>query len=269
MINASGVIRNILNGTITLKDFVRDMEAMYQFSSGAVTYNFVVNSILSMGCRIVLKDDNVVALPLESPELPLPPPYMFIRTNEPIPHIGAEPFAFLKTMTKVFTRLEIVVPQSPTKNFVAAPWRAVIERNDVPTHKGATRHAPPQMLNIPVLCLLSGRIKLLRISSTNYAETPANVLNGTALIAVGKGARRKLTIPSMVVNNIYDEVEALKQVESALVQINADYAVENVVTLPQASLLRNTLDIRNRDAKAMQRALLTLHNATVPATTDE
>lgn len=270
MINASGVIRNILNGTITLKDFVRDMEAMYQFSSGAMTYNFVVNSILSMGCRIALRDDDrVVALPLESPDLPLPPSYMFIRSHEPLPFIGAEPFAFLKTMTKAFTRLEIVLPLSPAKNFVASPWRAVIERSDVPTHKGAARHAPPQMLSIPVLCLLTGKIKLLRISSTNYAATPANVLNGDVLIAVGKAARRKLTAPSMVVSNTYDEVEALARVHTELNQITADYDLVNVVTLQQASLLRNTLDIRNRDAKAMQRAILTLHSTTAPLVTDE
>lgn len=269
MINASGVIRNILNGTITLKDFVRDMESLYQFSSGAVTYNFVVNTILSMGCRIVLNHDSrVVAVPLEALDLPTPPSFMFIRTSEPLPYIGTEPFALLKTYTKVFSRVEAIIPVSPTKNFMAAPWRAVIERKDIPAHKGATRSAPPQMLSIPVLCLLSGKIKLLRISSTNYAETPASVLNSAALIANGKAARRKLTAPTVSVSNDFNEAESLANVQAALAQIEADYNVENQLTAVQASLMRNALDIRNRDARAMQRALLTLHTDTA-ALTDE
>lgn len=269
MINASGVIRSILNGTITLKDFVRDMESLYQFSAGAVTYNFVVNSILSMGCRIVLNHDSrVIAVPIEAQDLPTPPSFMFIRTSEPMSYIGIEPFAFLRSYTKVFSRVEALIPMSPTKNFMAAPWRAVIERKDIPAHKGATRSAPPQMLSIPVLCLLSGKIKLLRISSTNYAETPANVLNGAALIAVGKAARRKLTAPTVGVSNDFNEAESLANVQAALNQIENDYNVENQLTAVQASLMRNALDIRNRDARAMQRALLTLHTDTAALTAE-
>ena len=270
MINASGVIRSILNGTITLKDFVRDMESLYQFSSGAVTYNFVVNSILSMGCRIVINhESHVVAVPLEALDLPSPPSFMFIRTSEPIPFVGIEPFAFLKTYTQVFGRVEAVIPTSPTRNFMAATWRAVMERKDIPTHKGATRSIPPLMLSIPVLCLLSGKIKLLRISSTNYSQTPASVLNGEALIAVGKAARRKLTAPTVGVANEFNEADSLALVQTALDQVAKDYTVENPLTATQAGLMRNALDIRNRDARAMQRAMLTLHTATAPLTADE
>lgn len=269
MINASGVIRSILNGTITLQDFLRDMESLYQFSAGSVTYNFVVNSIISMGCRIVLREDKIVAVPLESRDFPHPPSYMFIRTNEPLPYVGSEPFAFLKTYHKVFTRLEIILPQADKKFFIAAPWRSVIARSDIPVGKALTRSMPATMLTIPVKCLLTGQIKLLRISTSNYARTPLSVLESGAIIAVGKGARRKLAIPSMVVNDAFNETEALALNQAALEQLVTDYEVKNVMTSAQASLLRNVLDTRNREAGPMQRAMLTLHSMGASAETAE
>lgn len=265
MINASGVVRSILNGTITLQDFLRDMESLYQFSAGSVTYNFVVNSIISMGCRIVLREDKIVAVPLESRDFPHPPSYMFIRTNEPLPYVGSEPFTFLKTNNTVFTRLEIILPQADKKFFIAAPWRAVMSRADIPVGKALTRSMPATMLTIPVKCLLTGQIKLLRISTSNYARTPLNVLESNAIIAVGKGARRKLTIPSMVVNDTFDETASLAVHQNALDQLTSDYTVTNVMSAAQASLLRNVLDTRNREAGPMQRAMLTLHSTGVGA----
>ena len=264
MINASGVIRSILNGTTTLKDFLRDMESLYQFSAGSVTYNFVVNSVISMGCRIVLRDDKIVAVPIESRDFPHPPSHMFIRTNEPLPYVGTEPFAFLKIDTRVFTRLEIILPKADKKFFIAAPWRDIISRSDIPVGKALSRSTPATMLTIPVKCLLSGKIKLLRISASNYASTAPDVLNAKAIIAVGKGARRKLTVPSMVVNDPYSETEALEAHKDALALLTADYAVTNTMTVAQASLLRNVLDTRNREAAPMQRAMLTLHSVGTP-----
>lgn len=269
MINASGVIRSILNGTMTLQDFLRDMESLYQFSSGSVTYNFVVNSIISMGCRIVLREDKIVAVPIESRDFPHPPSYMFIRANEPLSYIGSEPFVFLKTMTNVFTRLEIILPQADRKFFIAAPWRAVIARSDIPLGKALIRSMPATMLTIPVKCLLTGQIKLLRISTSNYASTPIAVLESNAIIAVGKGARRKLAFPSMVINDTHDETAALAAHQTALDQLVTDYRVSNVMTSAQASLLRNVLDTRKREAGPMQQAMLTLHSVGAAAETGE
>jgi hypothetical protein len=269
MINASGVIRSILNGTITLQDFLRDMESLYQFSSGSVSYNFVVNSIISMGCRIVLRDEKIVAVPIESRDFPLPPSFMFIRKTESLPHVGSEPFAFLKTNDTAFSRLEIILPHTDKKVFIAAPWRGIISRKEIPVGNSVPRNTPATMLTIPVKCLLNGQIKLLRISASNYANTPADVLNGAAIIALGKGARRKLVTPTMIVSDTYDETESLKAVSAEFESLTNDYSVTNTMTLAQASLLRNVLDTRNRDAGPMQRAMRNLHTVGAAVEADE
>lgn len=258
MINASGIIKDILNGKLTYTELLRDVTTMQQLSSNVVDFNFIVNQFLAMGCRLILNGENVQVVPNDAKIHPTPPDFMRIRPSEALPLIRSEPFAFLPNWDKVYARLEIMLQSKGPQPMTTAPFREILSMKSI--FQNSNRVVPSQMVCFPVICLLDGSIKLIRMSLHNFSKTPRDVLNGAPCIIRGKSSRKQIVKPTILIENTFDTAAILERNAEALAQLESDYSGDNVVTIEQAQLLRNLLDSRKRDASAIQSRMSSIHS---------
>lgn len=257
MINASGIITDILNGKLTYTELLRDITTMQQLSSHAIDFNFIVNQILAMGCRLIIDGDDIRAVPVDVRTYPNPPQFMRTRPVENLPYIRNEPFAFLPNWDKVYARLEIMLIGKGTQPMTTAPFREVLSMKSI--FHNSNRVIPSQMVCFPVMCLLDGSIKLVRLSLHNFSKTSPHVLNGIPCIIRGKASRKMIVAPSLVLDKTFDPNESLNGAYAALAQLESDYIQPNELSIEQAQLLRNLLDTRKRDASAIQHRMAAIH----------
>jgi len=257
MINASGIIKDILNGSLTYTELLRDVSTMQQLSSNVVDFNFIVNQFLAMGCRLILENEMVRVIPHDAKVHPSPPDFMRIRPSEALPLVRNEPFSFIPNWDKVYARLEIMLQGKGPQPMTTAPFREVLSMNSI--FLNSNRVVPSQMVCFPVLCLLDGSIKLVRMSLHNFSKTPRDVMNGMPCIIRGKSARKQIVKPTILIEQSFNPADAVAANAIALALLDADYKVPNVVTIEQAQLLRNLLDSRKRDATAIQSRMAAVH----------
>lgn len=250
MINASGIIHQILSGKMTVHELMRDVMTLEQLSSGTTNYNFVVNVLLAMGVRIVLNDEKVLVAPVNQKTDSVLPAFMRVRKTPALQYIRSEPFAFLPELDSVYTRLEIMIHGTEQQPTIAAPFREILSLKSLMSAR--SDNVPPMMVAVPVLCLTDGSIRLIRISLYNLVKTPRSVIEGKCCILKGKASRRVVVTPSISVSCDFSADAALEGAQDALAQMALDYNGPNVFTVEQAKTLRNILDTRQRDAMAIQ-----------------
>lgn len=257
MINASKLVKDILGGNLSVHELIRDVETLSQFSSGSVNLNLIVNIILSMGCKLSLQDDRVITVPVDVKENVQLPDFLQLR-HPYIHNIVREPFSFLKSYHTVFSRMEIMIYGKEAYPTTAVPFREVLDLRTL-VENPQKRNVPSKMIFIPVLCLKTGDIKLVRISLRTLLQTPQNILNADVCIMRGKGPRRKIDAATVNVAHNCNEAEALERASAELKTLESLYSIPNVFTLEQATLLRPLLDTRSRDAEAIQQAFGSVH----------
>jgi len=250
MINASGIISQILSGKLTVHELMRDVDMLEQYSSGTTNYNFVVNVLLAMGVRIVLDDVKVLVVPVNQKIDSTLPAFMRVRKTPALQYIRSEPFMFLPELDSVYARLEIMIHGTDLQPTIAAPFREILSHKALMSSR--SENVPPMMVAVPVLCLTDGTIRLIRISLYNLVKTPRSIIESKCCILKGKASRRSVVTPSVGVTYDCNAAEAVANAGPALAQLDAEYAAPNVFTVEQAKTLRNMLDTRQRDAMAIQ-----------------
>jgi hypothetical protein len=250
MINASGIISQILSGKLTVHELIRAVDMLEQYSSGTTNYNFVVNVLLAMGVRIVLDDVKVLVAPVNQKTDSTLPAFMRVRKTPALQYIRSEPFMFLPELDSVFARLEIMIHGTELQPTIAAPFREILSLKALMSSR--SENVPPMMVAVPVLCLTDGTIRLIRISLYNLVKTPRSVIESGCCIMKGKASRRCVVTPSVSVTYDCNAAEAVANAGPALDQLHTEYAAPNVFTVEQAKTLRNMLDTRQRDAMAIQ-----------------
>lgn len=250
MINASGIISQILSGKLTVHELMRDVDMLEQYSSGTTNYNFVVNVLLSMGVRIVLDDVKVLVAPVNQKVDSTLPAFLRVRKTPALQFIRSEPFVFLPELDSVYARLEIMIHGTELQPTIAAPYREILSHKALMSAR--LTNVQPMMVAVPVLCLTDGTIRLIRISLYNLVKTPQSIIDGKCCILKGKASRRTVVTPSINVACDFDAREAIANATQALQSLDAEYSVANAFTIEQAHTLRNMLDTRKRDAAAIQ-----------------
>lgn len=252
MINASGIIKQILSGTMTVHELMRDVATMEQFSSGTTNYNFVVNVLLAMGVRVVLNGVNVTVAPVDQKVDTVLPEFMRVRKNPALQHIRNEPFMFLPELDEVYARLEIMFHGTEAQPLTGAAYREVMSLKEIKST--STKHSIPQMMvAIPVLCLTDSTIRLVRVSLFNLTtKIERSVIEGKCCIVKGKASRRTIVTPSMAFDSSVSPEQAIANAQAGLKQVHDEYTQPNVFTAAQAQTLRNILDTRTRDPQAIQ-----------------
>lgn len=264
MFNASAIIKNALDGNTSAQDFIRALDGLQQFSSGRLNFNFVVNSILSMGCRLIIRaDGNIAAVPIDNVVEPNPPKFLRVRTHEKLTFVRNEPFEILGDhWPHVYMRIEIMMHGSSVHPTITAAYREV-ETLDVAMSE-RMRHVPPFMVALPVLCVTTGEIKLVRISLRSLRN--AKLIPGAVYTVHGKGPKRFIKQATVTINHEFNVAEAVESNRAALDQLDDDYAsAQNLFNVEQAITLRNVLDTRLRDAEAMQALTMGMHAPNAPA----
>lgn len=259
MINASSIVQSILNGNLPVATLLRDLEALHEFSSGKVNYNLIVNLVMGMGCRLVIRNDGTIAaVPADRVVEPNPPQYMRTKTYGDIQFVKGEPFRLIDSVYPyIFRRLEILL-QGSGRPLVAAPVRDVVELDAIlRKHENGSAFVP-YMVTIPVQCCTSGEIKLARV--TMHALLQAReILQSPTLIISGARAKRAIRHSAMAFEPPVSIADAVNQFASALETVSDDYQQESMFSVEHALTLRNVLDVRKRDPEAVQQALLSVH----------
>lgn len=253
MFNASGIVKDILNGSITYTDLLRDIHTLQQISSDAVNHNHVVNAILSMGCRLILDGDRIRAVPYDYRGSVNLPKAMNVKPD-PIPALRSEPFVFLPNWEKVYARMEILVYGQDNAPITASPSRTILNLNSILTSQ---QRFPTMMVLVPVLELNTGTLRLLRISLVTFSQTPRELFNGQCIMR-DRGARRRIAPLSVVLQSSYDPTEAIAANADSLTAMDSAYT-DMGLTVEQAQMLRNLLDTRKYNPGLMQQALGRMH----------
>lgn len=251
MINASGIIKQILSGNMTVHELMRDVATMEQFSSGTTNYNFVVNVLLAMGVRIVLNGNKVIVAPVDQKADTVLPAFMRVRKHPTLQHIRNEPFVFLPELDNVYGRMEIMFHGNDPQPMTGSAYHEVLSLQTILSTKW---HKVPQlMVAVPVLCVTDNTIRLVRVSLFNLAtKVDRKVIESGCCIIKGKASRRTIVTPNVAVEANVDVTAALANAVEGLAQLHDEYTQPNVFTMAEAQTLRNILDTRKRDPRAIQ-----------------
>jgi len=245
MFNASGIVHNILNGSITHTELLRDISTVQQMTSNAIGPDYFVNVLASMGSRLTFVDGALATVPFDTHATITTPEFMRAATID-LQYVKTEPFLILPNWQEIFARVEILLPEMVT----LIAYREVMSVQQVHANQG--RAITSQMICFPVLSLKDGKIKLVRMSYFSFVKSVANVMAGGVCTIIGHHTRKRIQPCTANLNHSFDVDQALAEAAPALEALRAEYSQPNPMTYEQAYMLRTLLDTRKRDARAMQ-----------------
>uniref|UniRef100_A0AB39CE83 Uncharacterized protein n=1 Tax=Pseudomonas phage HRDY3 TaxID=3236930 RepID=A0AB39CE83_9VIRU len=254
MFNASGIVQNILNGSLTYTDLLRDINTVQQTTSNSIGADYFVNLLAAMGCRMTLDGDKIVTVPFEAHASVVTPVHMRAATPD-LQFVKAEPFVMLPSQQEIFARVEILLPEQLT---------VVAFREVLPLSKAlaiGTRQVPSQMVCFPVMSLKDGKVKLVRMSYFSFVKSAAALTQSNACTIIGHHSRKRIQPCTANLNHSFDVEQATIEAQTALEALRAEYEQANTLNYAQACTLRSLLDTRKREAKAIQTSVSAMNAA--------
>jgi len=252
MFNASGIVQNILNGSITYTELLRDISTVQQMTSNAIGPDYFVNVLAALGCRMTLDGDKIVTVPFEA-HASVTTPIQMRAAGPDLPFIKAEPFVMLPNWQDIFARVEILLPEQLT----VVAYREVLTMQKALTM--GTRQVPSQMVCFPVMCLKDGKVKLVRMAYFSLVKSAAALMNDNACTITGHHSRKRIQVCTSTLVHGFNAEQAFEEARPAIEALRAEYEQANVLTYQQACALRSLLDTRKREAKAIQSSVSAMH----------
>lgn len=256
MFNASGIVQNILSGSLTYSELLRDIATVQQMSSNAIGADYIVNMLAALGCRLSLDGEKLVPVPFDASVTVTTPNHMRAAGND-LPFIKSEPFVLLPNWQDLYARVEVMLP-GKTESLLVIAFRETLNMQNAFANQG--RRVPSQMVCFPVMSLNDGKVKLARMSFFSFVKSSAAFLHGGTCTIVGHHARKRIQACTAQLNHSHDPVKAMAEAEHALNALRADYQQPNTLTYEQGCMLRTLLDTRKRNAKAIQAGMGVVHN---------
>lgn len=247
MFNASGIVQNILNGSITYTELLRDISTVQQTTSNAIGPDYFVNLLAAMGNRLTFVNGDLASVPFDSHVSIATPEFMRAASID-LSFIKTEPFQLLPGWQELFARVEILLPETMT----IVAYRETYSMKNLAAQANQNRHVPSQMVCFPAMSLKDGKVKLVRMSLFSFVKSAAAILAGGACTIVGHHTRKRVQPCTATLSHSFDIEQAAIEAAPALEALRAEYAQPNQLTYEQGCMLRTLLDTRKRDAAAMQ-----------------
>lgn len=242
----------MMDNGVHYSDLLRDLQTAQERSLDAIKVRagqLVANIVLATAQRAVIDDHGIITvIPYTQRQEKTLPDIAIAHNSEPFSYCTSEPFVFLRDhVQKIYWRFEVVVQQyhhDKPVSTVLSPFHGVTTWDEV----RGNQDCESAMLSVPVLSLTSGKVKLLRISHSNFVKyVDDSLLDKSCLTVSGRGTHLNFSVPAIEITHKHDLSAIFEQedVQEGFAWLDQKYS-EDSLTFQDAMNLRCILDNRTR-----------------------